>query len=509
MGKISMNEFYKEKFEKIFCKDWSIKFNENLYNENPEFFDSLEVLSFEEDLLWERRKIEKMLAFFKDMVGIEMLLRETYKEEFIGDIVSRRYAHLLGEGIYQRYRIQNHLGTLYSVRNSIFHQLNINLIKKSEDFKRFFNEDFDSALKTLNLYHKLLLLRLITHQNDIISKKNIITEMSKFDKDYSEEINSSIDYRRKIKQLTLLDIRLNKNLQLPDSQYKDEIDQEIINITKIEPEKYFEDYLNKKSKINCYFLGINTYGGLTEITHSQIGNPDLFYKENSRIIPNLDVWKNLSANIDNELKFIFENEFSEVILFLKAHHSLLLYFGYQLYNCKQVYKNSNLTFQCYIVNQFKNQIEEFPLDFNYQKHRILCSVKTNISKESEKVLVTINIRHDLFDEYLVQLKSLNLHKLPRITYSYIFKNSERLITYTNNFKQFCKEIEIDLNKRKEIKTIHLIVKIPEVMMILLGEIFSKLKIKVILYEFGSKNINDNPNYHQVIEINPNKIREVL
>ena len=497
-----MEDFYENKFKKSFNKEWSIKQIEDLKGNVPEFFDSLEILSISEEINVNQRKINKMIAYFKDIVGIEMLLKGMDKKSFIAGDVSKIYAHLLGNGIYQRYRIQNHIGTLYSLRNSIFHQLNINKITRSEDFERYFNGDFDQALQTLNNYHKLLLLRLITIDDNIISKKLLLKEFNFLKNNFNAELEKSKDYRRRLGTLSELDNKLILNLKLKLSKYDDEIQDEIIKITNMTPlDSKYEEKLNIRLK-KCYTLGFNSYGGLTEITDSIIGKPKHFYKNDIRIIPNQKRWDEIKKQVDVELSFIFENQYKEVILFLKGHHSLLVYFGYKLSlieNINQI-NNNKIIFQSYIVNQFNNLIEEFSLDFKYKKHRKLCTVDTNHSQE-EDVLLTIVIRHNIFDEYPNELKLSNLDKLPRIIYYYNFKDQNKLITYTNDFKQFCNEIAKDLKERKTIKTIHFIAKTPDVMKILLGKIFSDLNLKVILYEYGIKNIDEKNQFHRVLECN--------
>ena len=139
---------YKKKFITIIKEDWPFHNDDILEEKYIDFFQSLNLLS-DSTFFKESLDFDNKISFFKDIVGIEMLIRDCrwynpVKEEF-----SIRAARLLGSGFIQRFRLQNYFGALYDIRSSIVHQFEIRNIR-STNYKRYLKKDFNHALLILN-----------------------------------------------------------------------------------------------------------------------------------------------------------------------------------------------------------------------------------------------------------------------------------------------------------------------------------------------------------------------
>lgn len=86
----------------------------------------------------------------------------------------------------------------------------------------------------------------------------------------------------------LRELKLTLCLNLSPSFYQSEIAKKVEEITKV-PSPHTDDYyrpIELPPQEERYFLGINTYGGLSTVTHSIIGDNEDFYLNGVFFIPN-------------------------------------------------------------------------------------------------------------------------------------------------------------------------------------------------------------------------------
>ena len=214
---------------------------------------------------------EKMLKFLKFIVAIEILILDKYERPKRVKF-SQRVSWLLGTNRRQRNRIQNQIGTLYAIRNSIAHSFIVPI--GDEEFEKFFENDFLKAIKVIESYHALILLRLITDKDETIPTRDLIDKLN-------------LIYTKKI-------------YKIPFNKFYNTIAKDVSTITNVPSSSIFE--LKKDLKLpnrhDEFFIGIDTYGGLIELTHESI----LLYKEFSigfkKIIPEEKVWKKVVSIIN-------------------------------------------------------------------------------------------------------------------------------------------------------------------------------------------------------------------
>lgn len=208
-------------------------FDENslktLKKNNREFLRSLEVMEIlEKNSVSESHRIEKMIQLFKEVVGIELLIR--YNEKSANEEFSTRMSWLLATTEQQLVHIQKLLGTIYSLRSFIVHSLEIP--KKNDNFDDFFNSDLDNAILVANQFHRLALLRLFVKKNKILEKRILVDK--------------------------LRDAKLILYLDIPNSFYQKVIAEEIENITDLKSKLEDKLKINLPEEIELFYWGINT-----------------------------------------------------------------------------------------------------------------------------------------------------------------------------------------------------------------------------------------------------------
>jgi len=462
----------------IFKNSWPY-INELFLKRNyPVYFESYKLLSdFSE--LDNKSNFNNKIAFFKEIVGIEMLIRDDNNFRIqIKDDFSIRASRLLGKSFLQRSRLQNYLGTLYDVRSSIVHQFKSENIR-NVNYKKYFDNNFLKSLIILRKLHSLILLRMIISDNKLMSKKQVVEELGK---NLIMEVDIKSSDRAKTRYIIKKRIEQSKALSLPESKYMKLIEDHIEQITGFKSDKKFDEEIAKKLFNNNYFvLAISSYGGVTESVNGILDCTDLFYHNYIIETPSDDeTLKKLKTRIDEKLRQILLLPVNEIILFLKSHLSILVYFGYY-FNKQNKMGKYNKTLTSFFTNQKKKDIEEFYFELNYKAKEDICSLP-DIKNQPTEAILSIRISKD----YNINgsIKELSIQNLPVL--EYIYNESELLegkyIEHSGKVKEYLTWIKNDLKNRSHLKKIHLITRLPDIMMIFLGIIFSELNLEVSVYE---------------------------
>ncbi|MHA1401548.1 MAG: SAVED domain-containing protein [Candidatus Heimdallarchaeaceae archaeon] len=465
-------EEIQRKIKFLINENYSLNNNEldNLRKNNKEFMRSLEVMEkVDEIYLSKLGEIEKLVLFFKEIVGIEILIR--YNEKSPRHEFSLRMAWLLGTTEKQLEAIQEQLGTLYAIRSYIVHSLE--LPKNDKNFKRYFDSDISKAIIIANKYHRLALLRYFERRNKIISKKTVVKNLKK--------------------------IELKLYLNIPKSYYKIKISKEIEKLTGIKS-RDDELRISLPNENQCFYWGINTYGGLVLPTHKITGNEELFYNGGTPIIPEISVWKNLISNIKKQIKSLQEKQFKKIRLISKTHHSVLFYVGYRLYRTNDYIVTIDFDGENTTIRPFTDK-SEFNAFWRIEQSKL--------KKKARELVLILNVTSWITEKVEENLTRLNLNKLPKLILcckcgktktdppnSLCFTSSEQI-------KQTCRALDIYLTqneKLRSIEKIHLFSESRGVMMLLLGVHLGLQKKEVILYEYGKREpLNEERKYYKVIE----------
>ena len=473
---------YKKKLEELVPRDMPFteeeieKFFRN--SSHDEFRRSLELLASEECMdkhiaNTKLSRIDHMILLFKEIVGIEMLVggkRSIPNREAF----SLHSAWLLATNKDQLTEIQKYLGYLYEVRNFIVHALSL---KDCRVFKTYFMENLQKVLKTANKYHRLILLRLIVKKQGIIPKKSLIKQLEQ--------------------------LRTHHSWDLPLPRYYEDITNEMKQITGIpsSPLKEAKSLLSlpPPEEYGCYRLGINSYGGLSELTHNEVGDYENFYHSGERIIPEESVWEELRGTINREIRKIREKQYSYVRIVPKAHLSILFYLGYRFYSRRIIT----------LLTDFNGkEIELTPLK-GFVDPNGHWSVRTNgLKLNNGKVVVILNVTRPLKAKVDTDRSFLELQEIPQIVFNCRCSNSKiipnsQCISSENQIKQACRALELYFTQLQEthlLNKVHIFVRAPSAMMILLGMHFRLAGLNVVLYEYGKRSVDDDSkHFYKVLE----------
>lgn len=469
---MEFNEFI-EKINKIIPEEWELSEEKSriMVRNNQEFIRSLDAY-IEPDRLNQKhlKEIDRKFLFLRYISGIETLVMDINKKS--RDEFSLHSAWLLGLNYAQRERIQNHLGTLYRVRNHIIHSLS--LPQNDKNFNTFFDSNFDKAAKYASEYHRLIMLRCINRKRTIVS------------------ISSWIKQLRELKMTLYFDFT--------PSLYQKEIAKKIEEITEV-PSPHIDDYYRPfelPPKEERYFLGIDTYGGLSTITHTIIGDNEDFYRNGNYLIPEKIIWCNICKQIDEERRKIERENFNEVIIVPKTHLSFLFYLGYRFWRVTKPPIFMNFKSSPVLLKP----MEEFTNPSRYWQIRT-----ENLNNKNTEVIIILNITHFKDDFVKENLADLNLLNLPILIFNY--RNLEtgrgvdsQSIVDKKDIYKACRAVERYLIEQKNLRLlrrIHLFSRAPASMLVLLGMHFHLQSLHVTLYEFGRKVPEEEEKYHKVIE----------
>lgn len=447
---------YIKKLELISEEKWQLENNAvDVYlTERKEFTRSLELFDqIDKSKLASRDEINKLIQLFIEIVSIEMLLRNNYgraKGEF-----STRGAWLLATCEEQLDTIQNHLGTLYTLRNFITHSLFLPV--KSENFTRYFDASIDKALLNANSYHRLVLLRFIDKKRTILDKEILIK--------------------------ILLDAKLKWRLDIPESRYELLISKLLTETTKIKSKKRKEFSLNLPEEDDCFVWGINSYGGFVKPTHKITGIETQFYNDNVAIIPDIEIWNNFIKEVRNTIREIYLKDYKSVKVISKTHHSILFFLGYKFYKTDEVEISMDFEGDTIFIKPLKENIE-------FEDYWTL--LVNHVKETDQEIIIILNVS-GYVDKFLDNdIKRLGISKMPRLVLDYkcgkskikpnslCFENGEEI-------KHACRSLDLFLAHNKDlrsIKRIHLFSESRGVMMFLLGIHMRLQKKDVILYELG-------------------------
>jgi len=440
-----------------------------LLKKRKEFVRSLKALLDPSILSNEKlSEIDKYFLFIREIAAIETLITDKFRKSW--DEFSIHPALLLAKSNEQRNKVQYDLGSLHKIRNCIVHSLN--LPKNNKGFKRIFSSNIDRCLEIAIVYHKLILLRFIIEDKGILP------------------------YRKTLRQLR--DIRRTLELDIPESMYKDKITDEVDNLTgMVSPSKPFQ----LPPKEDNYFLGINTYGGLSTITHDVLDGLESFYKHDEHIIPERESWDEICIQIDLKKKSLLSKRYRNITLISKTHLSILFYLGYKFQDLDDFSLKTSFGGQ-----QAEIHINESRIDLPK-----FWKIENNtICPDDREAIVIINVTHHLNSEIDDDKPQLNLENLPQVTFNFYDSNTgipvgRKCIISVKQISEACRAIELFLGDKQRfnsLRKVHLFVRAPTFMVILLGMHFCRNKFKTVLYEYGKRSSDDeNDHYYRVIECN--------
>ena len=251
------------------------------------------------------QRLNIIYKFLADVIIIDSLIvgsRLDLKEKF-----SNTGALLLGKSRNLRKKIQGDLGTDYSIISVLVN--NFSLPKYDEDFKRFFNNNLENAFNKLELYLKLILLRLIKKNYELVDLQKLIVS-NQFNLNeclYDQYIISELE------KTFPLDIKIN-----------DEIDLDLI-----------------LGKSNSLVLGVDTLGGFTEKTdHNLLEQEDFyknFYKDEKTFIHSNTIWNEIIDEVKIKISSINQQYLEKITILTKTHLSIVFIIGFHLdFNWKNI-----------------------------------------------------------------------------------------------------------------------------------------------------------------------------
>ncbi|MBA7576707.1 hypothetical protein ES708_18548 [subsurface metagenome] len=465
--------------EDIFVKIESLisnkcPFDENslktLEKNNREFLRSLEVMEIlEKNSVSESHRIEKMIRLFKEVVGIELLIR--YNEKSANEEFSTRMSWLLATTEQQLVHIQKLLGTIYSLRSYIVHSLEIP--KNNDNFDDFFNSDLDRAILIANQFHRLALLRLFVKKNNILKKRILVDK--------------------------LRDAKLKLFLDIPESFYQERISDEIEKITGFKSKVDDRLKITLPEEDEIFYWGINTYGGFILPTHTTTGNEKFFYENMVNIIPEFEIWLDLIKDIKVQIRKFLEDNLRNVKIISKTHHSVLFYIGYRLY------KSSNIE----VSIDFEGKLTAMkPINDRVCFDDYWEIEKSNVKNDDSEIILVLNVTDFITTKVERNLHSLNLSKLSKIIlncYCDDLRTGPNCLCFSDadKIKAVVRALDLYLTQNENLRSveqIHLFSESRGVMMMLLGMHLRLQKKEVILYEYERRSsLDEKKQYYKVIE----------
>lgn len=461
------------------------KFSSNdikhIIENREEFSRSLFLLSnLDETDVYSLNEIDKLIVLFKEVVGLELLIR-FHEKGFIRDQFTNRITLLLATRNEQLEIIRNHLDVLYRVRNEVAHTLSIN---KGEEFEIYFKNKIEEAISFANSYHKLLLLRLFYTETEVIDKTSLNLKLKKFGK--------------------ISVINENKPLDVPLPEYHLILCKELSSLTGIESSYSKQAFrLKLPDEKKKYYLGLNSHGGLITQVHESVDMYECFYedKENfsgdSRIIPSTEVWEDFTILIKEKLKNIMIKEPEKLKIISKTHKSVLFFTGYYFSKAKKTVITSDIDGKELDLEPLKNNVD-------FEQYWTIKVQNLN-NTDSEAVLI-LNITGYIDQIVIKEYERLRISNLPKIICNMKFDNFDLSPTnqelYNIEFiHKACKALELYLNnstKTRSLRKIHLFVKTRGIITLLLGMHFGSLGYTVVHYEYGRNNTKqENEKYYRV------------
>ncbi len=465
------HQFIEGKF-KLLCQD-EFKIDQNFLNQDfskyKEFIRSLKLYSnLDAKEISAKEEEEILIEFFKEIVCIEMLIRENERspsEEF-----SIRGAWLLATNEEQLLILQKILGTLYSLRNTITHSLF--LPKNNRNFKKIFNKKIVKAVIVANKLHRLILLRHILNKGKIIRKKDLVNDLK--------------------------EAKVKLRISTPKSLYANLIAKEIKTLTKSKSKGNEELILNLPDKSNCFYWGINSYGGFVIELHKTSGDEQFFYENNVAIIPEEEIWSDLISVIKREIMNIKTEGYSNLKIVSKTHHSVLFYIGYRLYKTDEI----NLMIDFDGDEFYASPLKDFVETDNYWQTK-----KFELLGTEDEAIVVLNVNGYVYPSIEEDLINLDINHLPKIELDYMcgkdkIKPNRLCFSNGDEIKKACRSLDLYLTlneKTRNIQKIHLFTESRGIMMLLLGIHCILQKKDVVLYEYGLKRAEDQErHYYKVI-----------
>ena len=378
---------------------------------------------------------------------------------------SVRLAWLLGTNASQRDKIQDQLGTLYSLRNNIVHEFTPPI--NSIEFKRNFNDDFKIASDIAKKYLCLSLLRVIKAEKEFLSKEEITSKLS-----------------NKLE---------GKKIDLEFSFHDEIISEKISSLTgrNSSPKNERDIYNELPNKKEIYILGLNTYGGLVEPTHKTIANYPYLYNHDYRIIPDKKTIARLKNKINLVCNQIIKSKYKTIKIVSKSYLPLLFFIGYK-------FRNQNFIIKMNFQDIEKELITHKNLDADFDSFWI--SDFKNYNSDSDNLIIIINTSTNLFESFIVSNECNRLKNDYLIIYTLRPENESNDSKKTISSFEYLEKATFSLYKEitnfsgVNNKKIHLFFRGPSCMEILLGRYFSNLKNTIFLYELGK--INSDNSYQE-------------
>ncbi|MHA1221779.1 MAG: SAVED domain-containing protein [Candidatus Heimdallarchaeaceae archaeon] len=460
-------KFIEEKFKLLF-QGQLIEYNDYLnkdHNIFKEFFRSLKLYSIiDAEEISSKEEEDILIDFFKEIVSIEMLIRG--KEYSPRDEFSVRCCWLLGKNEKQLEILQNILGTLYSLRNSISHTLF--LPKNNKNFDKLFNKDIVEAIIIANKLHRLILLRHLLPKGGLIKKRDLICEFKK--------------------------LKIKRRISAPESFYSDIITKEIEQITGIESVKDEDIISGLPEKTNCFYWGINTYGGFVIEPHKITGDEHLFYEDGVAIIPEEKIWRDLTFKIKKEIKHIKKEGYKNLKIVSKTHHSVLFFLGYMFYKAYRI----NLT-----IDFDGKEFFAYPLKDSLQPKEFWKIKNFELNGTENEAILILNVSSYVCQSIEEDLNELGIDQLPKIELEYMcgedkIKPNSFCFSKGDEIKKACRALDLFLahnEKTRNLQKIHLFSEARGVMMLLLGMHFRLQKKDIVLYEHGLRKAEDQERHY--------------
>ncbi len=414
-------------------------------------------------------EIEKLVILFKEIVGLELLVRFNERGS-IHNQFSNRITLLLATRIEQLEIIRNHLEALYILRNDIAHTFSL---KKREEFEIYFSNDIDEAIHYANAYHRMLLLRMFFREKEVIDKNIFSIKLKKYD--------------------NLSSIKIGKKLEVPPPEYSFLISKELYSITGVKSITSKEAFIFKlPEESEKFFLGLNSHGGLISPVHETINKSFFFYEDKeyftgeSRIIPSVEIWNDFITEIRKKLKEIYILTPASLKIVSKTHKSVLFFVGYYFSKTKMIKLISDID---------GKEMELVPSkdDVIFEKYWDVSN--NNLKNPASEVVLILNTTGYINQIVEMELERLNLQGIPKIVCNLKLNNSNLSPTdqnlYNSNYiKKACRSLELFLNNSvhtRSLRRIHLFIKTRGVFAIMLGMHLGTLGYKVLHYEFGREN----------------------
>ena len=375
----------------------------------------------------------------------------TKDDKSTGDKFSSRSSILLGNNRIQRKIVQNHLGTAYGVRCQLVHSFQL---PNSADFKKFFSNDIKKAKKLTQVYLRLILIRLIDEDFNLIDLNNHIG---------SNNFN---------------DVKI----PLYKDYIKQEIDeiilQNVININKEDLDSITDDK-------GVIVYGLNTIGGLTEKVNIIFEEFESFYINGVRIIPENEIWDKVLEKLKDSISNLNKLTPNKLKIISKSHLSFIFCLGFYL-------KLKREMIQFEFNNQYIN------LEEKRETNNDLVNIEVLDLASKDDLFFCLSFSDDLFlvANHIINQNYNTVSKL-------YLKPKISLLNSKIDLFSLLKTIEESLyhvQNLVKIKNIHLLIRIPTPLVFLIGKTMKKFSFTtILLYEREEGNQNGKElNYKRVL-----------